>query len=189
MIRRKFIAARFWLMVYVACIMGITFIHAPVHLALLLGLAVIVSGRHRCDYLRRAITSVLLFNLAISAGYALMAWWQGRFSVDYLLLINLRVVLMLYMGFWFVHRVSILDALRGWPTATLLATLTIGQAKAFARTLSNFRSAFESRNIARPRWIDRCRHASSQAETLLDKSFAVSSELTQTMRSRGAFDD
>jgi len=180
---------RHWLALYLGTVVAITFIHSSWVLALLLLAAVLGAGPRRWQLLRRALFAVLAFNLSVSLGYAAMAWWQGNFVADYLLLANLRVLLLVFLGFWFVATVDILGALAGWPLATLLATLAIGQIKTFERILEDFRLAFESRNLAPPRRMDRARHAAAQSQALLDKSIASANETALAMRSRGAFDD
>lgn len=181
--------ARRWLFAYLGAVVAITFIHVPAVLAALLAAALGAAGPARWRLLRKAVLAVLAFNLAVSLGYAAVALWQGVFSAHYLLLMNLRVLLLVFLGFWFIDRVDILAALRGWPLATLLATLALGQIRAFERILRDFHHAFESRNLARPRLAARTRHAAAQAQTLLDKSLAASAETALAMRSRGAFDD
>ena len=183
------VTPRAWLLLYLMAVVAITFVHLPALLAALLVVAIAASGALRWKLLRRALLAILAFNLTISAGYACVALWQGNFVVDYLLLVNLRVLLLVYIGFWFVSSVDLLGALSAWPLATLLATLSIGQIKTFERILRDFRLAFRSRNLAQPKLIDRGRHAAAQAQTLLDKSLASAGEAALAMRSRGAFDD
>lgn len=186
---RPWPAARIWLLIYLACVIVITFIHHPALLAALLTGALVAAGRGRWCHLRRTLMAIFMFNSTISVGYVIVALWNDVFSPDYLLLVNLRVMLLTYLGLWVTARIDMLKALAGWPTASLLATLAIGQIKTFERILADFRAAFESRNLIRPGWIDRCRHAAAQTQTLLDKSFSASNEITQAMRSRGVFDD
>jgi cobalt/nickel transport system permease protein len=183
------VTPRIWLTFYLGAVVTITFIHAPAMLAALLAIAVAASGTRRWKLLRRALLAILAFNLTISAGYAAVALWQGNFAPGYLLLVNLRVLLLVYIGFWFVASVDLLGALAGWPLATLLFTLSIGQIKTFERILRDFRLAFKSRNLVRPKLADRGRNAAAQAQTLLDKSLASANEAALAMRSRGAFDD
>lgn len=183
------VTPRVWLLLYLAAVVAITFIHAPGVLATLLVMSIGVSGARRWKLLRRALLAILAFNLTISLGYAGIALWQGTFVADYLLRINLRVLLLVYLGFWFVTSVDLLGALAGWPLATLLATLSISQIKTFERILRDFQLAFQSRNLAQPKLIDRSRHAAAQVQTLLDKSLASANEAALAMRSRGAFDD
>lgn len=182
-------SARAWLVAYLAAVVAASFIHSPALLAALLAAALAAAGADRWRLLRRAALAILAFNLTVSLGYAAVAYWQGRFAADWLLLANLRVLLMVFLGFWFVARVDILSALQGWPLARLLATLALGQIKTFERIGADFRDAFASRCPTPPRWRDRARHGAAHAQTLLDKSMAASTEVALAMRSRGAFDD
>lgn len=181
--------ARLWLGLYLATVVVITLIHEPNVLGSILCLAVAAAGSERWKLLRRTILAVVAFNLTVSLGYAVVAAWQGTFTPDYLVLVNLRVVLLVFLGFWFVNAVDILAALAGWPLARLLATLAIGQIKTFERVLRDFQLAFESRNLTQPRLIDKARSAAAQTQTLLDKSIASANDAAMAMRSRGAFDD
>ena len=186
---RNWPSARSWLLLYLASVVGITFIHQSSVLAILLAGVFIASGSLRWTCMRRTIRAVLVFNLTVSVGYTLVSSWQGAFIADYLLLANLRVILLMYFGFWFIMRINLLSALAGCPTPTLIAVLAISQIKSFERILNDFRAAFESRNISRPHFMDRSRHTAAQIHTLLDKSLASSTEVALAMRSRGAFDD
>lgn len=176
------------LYLYLAVLPAPTFIHDPRLLALGFFAALMLAGSERWRILERSLLAILTFNLSVSLGVALIGLWRGGIDGEWLILANLRVLLMVYLGFWFITRVDLLAALRGWPTATLLATLAIGQTRSFERLLRDCRFAFASRNIIRPRLIDRGRHAGAQGATLLDKAQAQSTEVAMAMRSRGAFD-
>jgi cobalt/nickel transport system permease protein len=85
---------RAWLALYLATLVAITFIHQPAVLAALLAVALVAAGRGRWRLLRRSLYAILAFNLTVSAGYVAVALWQGLFAADYLVLANLRVLLM-----------------------------------------------------------------------------------------------
>lgn len=182
------LSARSWLVLYAAALIGATFIHLPAALAALLALALAAAGPKRWRLLKKTLLAVLAFNLMVSAGYVVVSLWRGHLDTDYLLLANLRVLLMVFLGFWFVARVDVLAALAGWPTLRLVATLALGQIRTFERIVADFRLAFESRNIARPHFTARARHAAAQGVALMDKSVASATESTLAMKSRGAFD-
>jgi cobalt/nickel transport system permease protein len=182
-------SARGWLAVYLAAVVAITFVHEPLLLALALAVSLALAGAGRWRLLRRAGLAVLAFNLSVSLGYAAVALWQERFSGMYLLLVNLRVLLLVFLGFWFVSRVNVLEALAFSPTLSFVAALAVGQVAAFARIVRDFRLAFISRNAAAAGISDRARHASAQASHLLDKSICGAAETAMAMRSRGCFDD
>ncbi len=180
--------AHLWLAGYAASVVVITLIHWPPALAALQLLALSAAGRERWRLLKRAALALLAFNLTISAGYALLSLWQGNFRADYLWLVNLRVLLLVFLGFWFATKINVLAALSGWPTLRLIATLAIGQMRTFTRILADFRLAFASRNIVRPGVKIRARQAAAQGITLMDKSLASANESALAMKSRGAFD-
>jgi len=182
-------AARAWLAAYLASVVAVTFVHQPVWLAAALAAAVAAAGPARWGLLRRTVLAVLAFNLAVSAGYAVIAWWQGRYSGQYLLMINLRVVLLVFLGFWFISRVNVLRALGFSRTLAFVATLAVGQIGTFTRIIRDFRLAFVSRNPVRASLMSRGRHAAAQAGHLLDKSVYGAADTAMAMRSRGCFDD
>jgi cobalt/nickel transport system permease protein len=179
---------RRWLWAYLAALLAASAVQDIRLLALALLVALLASGSHRWHLLRRSVLAIAAFNLSVSLGVLAVGWWQGAVDTDWLLLANLRVLLMVFLGFWFVARVPLLAALAGWPAASLVATLALGQARSLDRLLRDYRMAFESRNIARPRWRDRRHQAGAQAVALLDKAQAQSAEVALAMRSRGAFD-
>lgn len=181
--------APLWLGLYLAAVVAITLIHEPVVLAGTLCLAVALAGQGRWGLLRRTVLAVIAFNLTVSLGYLAITLWQGNFTPDYLIRMNLRVVLLVFFGFWFVSAVDMLSALAAWPLTRLLATISIGQIKTFERVLGDFRQAFESRNMTSPRLIDKIRGAAAQTQTLLDKSITAAHDSALAMRSRGSFDD
>lgn len=181
--------ARGWLAAYLLSVLAFSFVHAWPLLAAALAGALLAAGRARWQLARRAALAVLAFNLTLSAGYAAVALWQGDFSGAYLLRINLRVFLLVYLGFWFVSRVNLAAAVAGWPTLAFLLTLTGAQARAAGRIVRDFRLALASRTPGPARLGDRARHATAQTLVLLDKSVSNASETALAMRSRGCFDD
>ncbi|MDR1967156.1 MAG: ABC transporter permease [Burkholderiaceae bacterium] len=181
--------ARLWLAMYLAALVAATLVHQPLWLALAFGLAFILCGGERWRLLRRALLAILAFNLTVSFGYAAIGLWRGDFNAGYLLLVNLRVLLMVFLGIWFSARVDVVAALSMWPTLALVATLAIGQLRACRQIMADFALAFASRNPAPPRLIDRIRHAAAQGIALMDKSTAAATQSTLAMRSRGVFDD
>jgi len=176
------------LYLYLAVLPAPTFVHDPRLLAIGLLVALTLAGPMRWRILKRSLLAILFFNLSVSLGVLLVGLWQGRVDTDWLLLANLRVLLMVYLGFWFIAQTNLLAALQGWPTATLVATLALGHIRTFERIIRDLRLAFVSRNIVRPRLADRRRNATAQAIALLDKAQAQSTEVALAMRSRGSFD-
>jgi cobalt/nickel transport system permease protein len=157
-------------------------------LAGMLALAFFLSGGERWRILRRALKAILLFNLSVSLGVVVVGVVRGAVDGHWLLVANLRVLVMVYLGFWFVARGDLLKALAGWPRLARIATIALGQIGVFERLVRDFRFALVSRTPGRPHLIDRRHHAAAQAAALLDKAQAQAAEVTQAMRARGAFD-
>jgi cobalt/nickel transport system permease protein len=184
------LSPRAWLVAYLLAVVATTFVHEPALLATALAVAVAAAGRGRWKLLRRALIAIVAFNLTVSLGYAAVALWRGDFNPGYLLLVNLRVLLLVFLGMWFAARVDPIAAISGVsPSLTFVATLTLGQLRAFERIVSDFALAFASRNPAPPRLVDRAHHAAAQGIALMDKTMAAATESALAMRSRGAFDD
>lgn len=181
--------ARTWLVAYLAAVVATTLVHEPPILAAALAIGIAAAGGDRWRLLRRATIAVLAFNLTVSLGYAVVALWRGDFNVAYLLLVNLRVLLLVFLGIWFAARIDVIAAIGVSPTLTFVATLTLGQLRAFERIVNDFTFAFVSRNPAPPRILDRAHHAAAQGIALMDKTMAAATESAMAMRSRGAFDD
>ena len=175
---------------YLAALLAISFVHDPRALASGLVLALLAAGSARWRLLRRSLRAIVAFNLCVSAGYVLVAGWQGDLSWLVLLRINLRVVLLVFLGFWFIERVNLLEALRFSPTLSLLATLAAGHVVVFRRIARDFRAALISRSAGRRLpWPDRLRHGAALSTHLLDKSVASAELSARALRSRGCFDD
>lgn len=184
----RVLSPRFYLLAYLLALVVLTLVHRPEILGVSLVLALCASGRRRWYLLRRAVTAVLAFNLSVSLAYLGLAIYRGTAVGETLLLLNLRVVLLVYLGFWFVSAVNFSSALAAWPLLGWLVSLAVGQIKTFQRVLNDFRLAFESRNLVRPNALGRTYHAAAQARALLDKTMAAATDSAQAMRSRGVFE-
>jgi len=178
------------LMAYLAAVLVLGFVHAPWVLALTLILAMAAAGKMRWQLLRRSLSSVFTFNLCISLGCVVMALWHGVFDWLYLLRINLRVTLLVFLGFWCIRRVNLLQALAFAPSLARLTAVAAGQALVFRRLVQDFRLALISRSVGmRLPWIQRLRHGAALSAHLLDKSVARAEQTTRAMCARGCLDD
>ncbi|MFA9461580.1 ABC transporter permease [Thiohalorhabdus methylotrophus] len=180
---------RFLLAGYLAAVVALTFLHSIPALGVCILAALALSGRAAPRLLGRSVRAILLFNLTVSLSYAAVAWWQGHFPAEYLLRINLRVLLLVFLGFWLVERVNLARALAFSRSLMVLVTLSAGQALAFRRLVGEFRQAFRSRGVGPMTLADRYRFAATLAGHLLDLAVERSAEVVRAMRSRGVFDD
>ena len=181
--------ARVALLAYLAAIVLATTVHEIVPLAIGLALVLVLAGREWLRILRRACIAILLFNLVVTLSYGVVAGLQGTFSLEFVALVNLRVLLLTCLTFLFVSRVNLFEALAFSRSLTYLFTLAYSQSMAFKQALEDFRLAFRSRCIEQVSLRDRYRHSASTGVHFLDKSLHRATEITQVMRSRGFFDD
>lgn len=181
--------ARFALLAYLAAIVLATTVHEIGLLALGLALVLALAGRGWLRVLRRACIAILFFNLVITLSYGVIAGLQGSFSLEFVVLVNLRVLLLTCLTFLFVSRVNPFEALAFSRSLTYLFTLAYSQSMAFKQAAEDFRLAFKSRRIGEVKLRDRYRHSARMGVHFLDKSLHRATEITQVMRSRGFFDD
>jgi cobalt/nickel transport system permease protein len=181
-----------WLLVYLGAVVGTSLVHDWRTLAAGLLLALALAGPPRWRLLRRSLLAVLAFNLAVSAGLFAQWAWQDRplaALAEPLARMNLRVLLLVLLGFWFVARVNLLQALAFAPTLQFLATLAAGQAQVLARLVREHGLAFRSRTAGAGGLRARSRHGASVAGHLLDKAVANAQASAMAMRARGGLDD
>lgn len=177
------------LLLYLVAVVVVTLIHQPYYLLLGLLMMVLLAGSLRWRLLGKALRSMLLFNTAVSLGYLIIALARDEFHAEYLMLINCRVLLLVMLGFWLSARINIANALRFSPTLSFLTTLAAGQIRLMSRVISDYREAFESRCLKRPKWRERTRLAAVQTEAVVEQSQHAATEISQAMRSRGVFND
>lgn len=181
-----------WLLAYLAAVVGASLVHDWRVLAALLALALAAAGPLRWRLLRRSLLAVLAFNLAVSTGLLAQGLWRGQPLADLaepLLRMNLRVLLLVLLGFWFVARVNLLQALAFAPTLQFLATLAAGQAQVLTRLVREHALAFRSRTAGAGGLRARSRHGAGVAGHLLDKAVANAQVSTMALRARGGLDD
>lgn len=180
---------RVGLIAWAAAVVAATLVHTPVLLAAAMVLAVLLSGRGRMALLARAMRLVMPVLLLISVGYVVMGWLAGALSVDYLLLLNLRVGLLALLTTWMVRDVRLERAFAGCPAAQRWLAIVRSQAAVFRRLAAEYRAAVRSRSTVPPKLGQRYRAGAALGLAVLDKAVYNAEALTQGMRSRGALDD
>lgn len=178
-----------WILVYLITVVVVTLVHQPLYLLIGLVVLILFAGPLRWRLLRRALLSMLLFNTVVSLGYLVISLMRNAFHPEYLVLINIRVLLLVTLGFWLSARVNFARALRFSPTLTFITTLAAGQIRLMQRVINDYRAAFESRCLKRAGWRDRARLAAAQTEAVVEQSQHAATEISQAMRSRGVFND
>ena len=174
---------------YLAAVVTATLVHDALLLGIGLGLTLLLAGRQALAILRRAILTVLAFNLMVSVSYAALAWYQGRVAGDYLLLLNLRVLLITSLTFLATGRIDLFRALSFSQPLTYLLTLAYSQTLTFQRIYQEMRLALRSRSLTRLSLRDLYRHGAASGSFFVEKALSNATETAQAMRSRGFFDD
>ncbi len=177
------------LLIYLAGLVGAGLVHDPVWLGAGLLLVLVLSGTALLRVLRRAILAVLVFSSMVSLSYWIIAVVRGVSPYEYLLLLNLRVLLMTSMSFLIIERVDLLRALAFSKTLVYAVTLASSQLLAFRRLYHDMRLALLSRSPGGLRPRDLYRHAAASGSFFIEKALADASETAQGMKSRGFFDD
>jgi len=161
----------------------------PALLAVLLALVLALAGREAPMLLRGVLPAVAWINLAVSAGYAVPAWLDARPWLEFVLRLNLRVVLLGVLTLWLAGHVRLERAVAGWPSLTFLVVVVQGQFRALRATWGACRQGLASRMPERLAGMRRIIIPARQLAVLIDKAEAGAEELTRGMRARGAFDD
>lgn len=180
---------RMALSAWLAAVIATTLVHDPLVLAVSLAVVLLVSGAGRAGLLWRAIRAVAPVLLVLSAGYLLLGWWTGELAGRFLLLLNIRVVLLALLTAWAVRDIDLDRALERWPAARRWLAIVRGQVTVFRRMASEYRAAVRSRSTLPPTLAQRYRANAALGLAALDKAMYNSEALTQGMRSRGALDD
>ena len=180
---------RLLLGVYLAAVLAATLIHAIPLLAAGLGLVALLAWRRAADVFRRALLAVLAFNLLVSVSYVILGWLRGDLAWDYLLLMNLRVLLITAMTFLLIARINVFKALAFSPTLSYLLTLASTQYLGFRRLYQDMRLALTSRTLGRPGLRQVYRHGAASGSFFVEKALSNATESAQAMRSRGFFHD
>lgn len=180
--------ARAQLLAYALAVVLSSTLSAPVWLLAGVLAVLLLAGRQALAILRRALLATLAFSAVVSAAYAGHVWWHtATLPWDWLLTINLRVLLMALLTFLFIARVNLFLALAFSRRLSFLLVLAASQALALRRTLADFRLALHSRAVRPAGLRARYRAAAHAMAWLLDRVLANAHESAQALQARGGF--
>jgi len=175
------------------CYIGVVILITTVHnIVLLLGvgsLIVLLSKRQFFNIAKTTLLAMALFNSIISVSYGVLAWMQGNFSMQYLIIINLRVFILTFSTFLLRERINLFKTFGFSRSLLYLLILAYSQILTMRRVFGEFRLALASRSPASPSLRDRYRHSTATGSFFIAKSLNDATNITQAMRSRGFFID
>lgn len=175
-------------LVWLAAIVAASWLSDAAWLAAGLGLVLLAAGRAAFRLTRRALLAALAFTGTVSLTYAAWFWWQqDALPLDWLVTVNLRVLLMALLTFLFIERTNLFLALGFSRRLSFLLVLAVSQSLALRRTLDEFRQGLDSRALVRVGLRDRYRAAARAAGWLFDRALANAHESARAMQSRGMF--
>lgn len=177
------------LLAYLAAVVAVTMVHRLDVLGGALALALVAAGGAAPRLARRALMAMLFFTATVTIAYVAAALWRGSLSWYFVILLNLRVFLLAFLSMLFASRINPFRAFSFSRTLVYVLTLAYSQVLVFRRLHDDFRLAFASRSVARPRARDRYRHAASTASFILRRALNETGEITMALTSRGFFDD
>jgi cobalt/nickel transport system permease protein len=173
---------------YLVALVTASFLTSPMWLGIGLALVLTLAGRRAPRLLGRALAATLAFSGVVSAAYLAQSAWRGQpWPLDWLVMVNLRVLLMTLLTFVFIARVNLFRALGFSRRLTFLLILATSQSMALRRTLEDFRLGLASRAIRPAGLRARYRAAGHAAAWLLDRALANAHESAQALQSRGFF--
>jgi cobalt/nickel transport system permease protein len=178
---------RLAMVAYLVAVVATTLIHDAAWLAAALGVALLLAGSDAWRILRRAFLPIAVFNVAVSLGYVVAGLIGNDFHFAYLILVNIRVLLLTFLTFLLAARVDFLRALNFSPTSSYLVVLALSQIMTFRRLQEEFRLAGESRRLRRWSLRDGYARSTASAVRFFDKAEHGAAEIAAAMRSRGFF--
>ncbi len=180
-------AERIKLVAYLAAIVATSWLTTAAWLAGGLVITLALCGRAAPRLLRRATLATAAFSGTVSLAYAgYMGWSLHRLPLDWLITVNLRVLLMALLTFLFITRVNPFQALSFSRRLSFLLVLAVSQSLVMKRTLADFRLGLESRSLRPASLSARYRAAAHAIAWLLDRVLANAHDSAQAMQSRGA---
>jgi len=134
---------------------------------------------------KRVLKSIILFNLGVTLGYIIMAYFKHINPWHYIIYINLKVYTLTFFVFYFFSKISPVQFMAFSKDLGYLTTITLSQIYSYKKTFEDFRLAFKSRTYKlkdkSPKFITRT------FEFFLKKAIKDSEERALAMKARGFF--
>ncbi|MCX7760384.1 MAG: hypothetical protein N2Z81_04280 [Hydrogenothermaceae bacterium] len=176
---------RYLLTVYILTVFLITSIHNIGFYLIVFLFFSIFSLKDLYRLLKKSIFSILLFNSVVSISYIFI----NGFDKDYLLLINLRVIVLTYITFFITSKINLFKALSFSKTLTTLLVLSYSQILTYKKLFEEFNMALTTRAVKELKFSDYLNFYGKVFEFFFDKSTKNVKDISDGMRSRGFFND
>ncbi len=175
--------------VYIFCIFLLTLVHKTEFFVAFSLFLFVLSGKDIFRLLKKTFFSIVFFNSIVSISYIIYAYFKGIESLEYILLLNLRVFSLTFLTFLFISKVNIFKAVSFSKTLSYLLILSYSQILLYKKYFNDFSYALKSRVIIKPEKKDIYNFISRIFYFFLNKSIKNSEEISQAMKSRGFFID
>lgn len=177
------------LIIYFIAVVFITFIQDLHTLILVFITLLLLSIKDSLRLLKRVFLSILFFNSVVSISYLTIQILKGVIDLEYLLVVNLRVVDMTYLTFLSFSRIKLFKALSFSKELVAVLVLSYSQILHYKRILEEFLTVLNLRVVKRGTLKDYLSFYGRLFELLFDKSVKNGREISQAMKSRGFFID
>ncbi|WP_331775952.1 hypothetical protein [Sulfurospirillum sp. 1612] len=136
---------------------------------------------------KKVLKSILIFNIGVSLGYIVMAFFKEISPWNYVIYINLKVYTLTFFVFLFFSHVSIVNFFSFSKELSYLLSISLSQIYSYRKTFEDFRLSYKARFIKN--YKERKRDFITVVFSFfLKKSMHDSHERVLAMRARGFFD-
>jgi len=165
-------------------VVGLTFVHDLKVLAALALLFVLLSFKDA----KKSIKAIFLFNISVTIGYMIKAYFTGDDFWAYILRFNLRVFDISFLVFYTFSKINLLRAFSFSKSLKLLLVSTLSQIVSFQKTYEDFMLAMKSRSVRKLSYKDKRGFIASMFYFFFKKSLHNAKERTLALKARGFFD-
>jgi hypothetical protein len=180
---------RLLLSAYLCAVLVATLVHDWRWLLAGLAATLVLGGRRAPRLLRRALRAAAPFALTVSVAYLAMALRRGEPWLGFLLLLNVRVLLLTCLAFLVAERIDLQRVVGHRSAAGYVLVLTTSQLLTFRRLYGDFKLALTSRTPRRVGTLTALRHGAAAGAWFLRKAEHDAAEITLAMTARGFFHD
>ena len=172
---------------FIATFFLILWIKNPLYLLVCALILNLLAFKNSIKLNKKVIKSIFIFNIGVSLGYILMAFFKEINPWNYVIYINLKVYTLTFFVFLFFSHVSIMSFFSFSKEMSYLLTISLSQIYSYRKTFEDFRLAYKARFIKKYR--ERKKNFIRVVFSFfLKKSMHDSHERVLAMRARGFFD-